>query len=120
LFLGDVSNVGAKIIGEMYGDYVKSDILQISHHGKRNGHGVNMPCMVELCSLIKAKILMWPTSIKSFNDDSRGDQYDTRLFEWNKKAMEYAEENYIASDYVTVLPLPYEKCSAYTICDDQL
>lgn len=54
MWLGDVQLEGSAVIAEMYGDYVKSDFVQMSHHGVSNG-GTK-----ELYTQIDADVALWP------------------------------------------------------------
>jgi predicted small secreted protein len=113
LFAGDISDEVAKILNSMYGDALKSDIFQMPHHGIRNGHGLNMPNVVKLCSLVKAEILLIPCTHENWLNKEQDKSLQMQLFEWNIEALKWARECYIASDYTEVLELPYAVYSAY-------
>jgi hypothetical protein len=113
LYLGDISEDVAKILVPMYGDYLKSDILQLAHHGKRNGYGRSMPNMIKLYSLVRPEVVFWPSSHEHYLDDSLDEAYQMSKFTWNLEALKSARECYIAGGYITVLELPYTMYSAY-------
>lgn len=54
VWLGDLERVGSKCLRAMYGDTLKSDIVQVSHHGY---NGVEK----ELYAIIDPEIVLWPT-----------------------------------------------------------
>ncbi len=69
MWLGDVQHAGSDIICEMYGDYIKSDIVQVAHHGSTGGTR-------ELYKHISPDIALWPTSTSSFQEQT-GDKNTT-------------------------------------------
>lgn len=114
LFMGDASDEAAKILTDMYGDYMKCDILQLAHHGLRNGHGVNMPNTTALYGIVRPEIVLWPSSWEEYlNTGNKAEEYQITAFPWNCAATEGAREVYIAGgDEMTVLELPYRSFSA--------
>ena len=58
-YLGDCMNEACKKIAGRYGDYLKSDILQVSHHGLIGGDK-------GLYQLIDPEICLWPISEQRF------------------------------------------------------
>ena len=115
LFTGDISDYPASVLLSMYGDYLRSDILQLAHHGVRNGHGLNMPNMIELYKAIRPEVVLWPTSEAHYlNADNMDESEQIALFNWNLEAMKSARETWIAGgDVITVFELPYSHFSAY-------
>ena len=63
--LGDAQTTAAKIMAQMYGETLKSDIVQVAHHG---GNG----CTTELYELLAPRILIWPTSQSNFENQTAG------------------------------------------------
>ncbi|MBE6554660.1 MAG: hypothetical protein E7663_00305 [Ruminococcaceae bacterium] len=55
LWLGDLQYRGSQTMRAMYGDYLKSDMVQIAHHG---GNGSEL----ELYKLVNAEVIWWPHS----------------------------------------------------------
>jgi hypothetical protein len=51
--VGDLEDVGSNIVGAMYGDAIKTDILQVAHHGWGG--------TVELYKYFKPTIVLWPS-----------------------------------------------------------
>ena len=64
-WLGDVQTEGSNIISKMYGSYIKSDIVQVAHHGY-NG------ATRELYTLLKPSVLLWPTSLSNYVKQTDG------------------------------------------------
>lgn len=115
LFMGDASDEAAKILYSMYNSYyLKCDILQLAHHGLRNGHGLNMPNTVELYGIVRPEVVLWPTSWEAYlNTENQTEDYQMAIFTWNCMATDGAREVYIAGgDEMTVLELPYRSFSA--------
>ena len=122
LFTGDASDEAAEILTNMYGDYMKSDILQLAHHGLRNGHGLNMPNTVELYGIVRPEVGLWPTSWEAYlNTENQTEDYQMAIFTWNCMATDGAREVYIAGgEEVTVLTLPYRSFSALRLTEGYL
>ena len=97
MVLGDASNRTSTYLTRIYGDYLKSDIVQIAHHGYTGG-------TVALYEDIGAEVALWPTGVASI--DGTADSRQNR--EYNAKAVSLAKEVYIAGgDTVHTLILPY-------------
>lgn len=96
MVLGDASNRASNHLTKIYGEYLKSDIVQLSHHGYTGG-------TVALYEDIDAEVVLWPTGVASI--DGRDDTRQNR--EYNAKAVSLAKEIYIAGDTVYTLILPY-------------
>jgi beta-lactamase superfamily II metal-dependent hydrolase len=65
LFLGDIGEEGTAVMKTMYGDYLKSDMCQASHHGIEPHH-------VTLYDIVKPQILFYPCSIKLYQSEGHG------------------------------------------------
>lgn len=61
VFLADAESQTTNLLVKMYGSSIKSDIMQIAHHGYSGGS-------VELYKNIGAKWSLWPTSQECFNE----------------------------------------------------
>lgn len=83
LFLGDLGLRAGDLFAERYGKSLKSDIVQMAHHGQ-NGADEN------LYQLIRPEVCMWTAPMWLWNNDI-GDGYDTFRFKtvivrgWMKK-----------------------------------
>ena len=60
LWLGDVQTRVSQWLRAMYGTYLKSDMVQVSHHGA-------LGCEYSLYNLTQATILWWPTHYNNYN-----------------------------------------------------
>lgn len=95
MFLGDLGEEGSNKLVNMYTqEDLKSNIVQISHHG-------NNGATQELYNLIDPEICLWPTPIWLWNNDS-GEGYNTGNWttletrEWIEKLG--VKINYVAKD----------------------
>ena len=98
MVLGDASNRSLRYLISTYGDYMKSDMVQIAHHGY-NG-------VAEAYSLIDADVILWPGGVDQFY--GRQDYYRLMDWEFNKRALELADECYVAGDSIFTLTMPYK------------
>ena len=96
LVLGDASNRSCTYLVHSYGDYLKSDIVQIAHHGYTGG-------TIPLYEAIDADVVLWPTGVMSVD----GSYEKLMARDYNAKAVELAKEVYIAGKIAHTLPLPY-------------
>ena len=120
LFTADISDEPMEILVDMYGDYLKCDILQLAHHGQRNSRGLDMPNTIKAYQIMRPSLVLWPTSEENYLDDSLDDIYLISKHQWNLEACNSAREVYIAGgDYVTVFELPYKYYSAQKIFINQ-
>ena len=71
LFLGDSSTKAVPVYLQAYGDYLKSDICQMSHHG------VEADYILELYDTVKPQIMFYPASIALFT--SSEPQYNPQV-----------------------------------------
>ncbi|NLW73461.1 MAG: MBL fold metallo-hydrolase [Clostridiales bacterium] len=65
MWLGDTCDVASPIVCNMYGSYLKSDMVQVAHHGY-NG------ATREFYELIAPKFAFWPTSEAEFTNQTKG------------------------------------------------
>ena len=68
IFLGDCMQFSCKELANIYGAYLKSDIMQVAHHGLIGGN-------IELYKLIDPEICLWSTSESRFMGTFAGEQY---------------------------------------------
>ena len=90
--LGDCGPLASETIALMYGAYLKSDIVQVSHHGYKGASSL-------LYRWIDADVALWPTT-KANYEKYKGAEYNRPLQE--------SEVIYLADREVTVIPLPYD------------
>ena len=74
ILLGDCMHEICRKLAHTYGDYVKSDILQVTHHGLIGGDK-------ELYALIDPEICLWPTSRTRFLGEMPDQKYQWCLGE---------------------------------------
>lgn len=95
LFLGDLQTTSCRKLEAMWGDYLKSDIVQVAHHGF-NG---STP---ETYSFAMPEIALWPSCQEGYNGNT------TREANAHLIAMTSVKEHLIAGFAGTrKLPLPY-------------
>ena len=103
LVLGDSEKSPCRQITKIYGDYLESDILQLSHHGL-NG------ATEEIYEAIDPKICFWSIDEERFSTDPRclGDQAGfefnkyIRTTEWTRGEESGERKHYSASRTVTI------------------
>lgn len=72
LFLGDLSLKAGEKLADQYGEALKSDIVQMAHHGQ---NGVSE----RVYQYIRPEICLWPTPIWLWNNDA-GKGFDTHHY----------------------------------------
>ena len=114
LFCGDMADDAARILVSMYGEYLKSDFVQISHHGLTNGSGREPTNVVQFYRYACAEVVLWPCSEERYLNTDGDASRDIANFGMNQAAMESARETWIAGgERITVFELPYTNFSAY-------
>ena len=99
LFLGDSNVAESTILVARYGSYMKSDIVQVAHHGY-NGYNVG----IYYCA--QAKVALYSTPQSRYEADKSS--------EANKTIHNISDEIYVASNGTVALPLPYSPNTAIT------
>ena len=92
--LGDVLKNAATIICNMHGSYLKSDIVQLAHHG-------TTPGTVALYTNINAPILLWPSCASNVKT-----RYKSSGHESLSEAINKAKDVYLAGEGSITLNLP--------------
>lgn len=90
--LGDATHATGRIMVNSYGTYLKSNIVQLSHHGVG---GITSNTYTN----IAGEILLWP-STSTYAGDVYTDSY-------NAEAIKWAKDVYIADTGITTIKLPY-------------
>ena len=62
--------------------------------------------MAEVYSLIDADVVLWPGGVNQFY--GRRNLYRIKDWEFNKRALDLADECYVAGDSVFTLTMPYK------------
>ena len=94
MLLADTTHVSGKIMEDMFGTYLKSDMVQLAHHGMA-------PSNASLYKFIQADVLLWPSTYN--HAETRFGQYASVI----NVALEYAEDVYVSDVALTTLKLPY-------------
>ncbi|MBR7184250.1 MAG: MBL fold metallo-hydrolase, partial [Clostridia bacterium] len=92
MVLGDSNTPSNDILCKMYGNYLKSDIVQVTHHGSVGG-------TVQVYNLIDADTALWPSGERSYENRC--------LREENAFLVKNVRDVYVAADDVYTLILPY-------------
>ena len=100
LFLNDLGSIGGRRLLTTYGDELKSDIVQMAHHGQA---GVNKDVYVA----IDADVHLWPTPIWVWNNASQIYQID-EVRKW------LYGENFLTADEYDIVSCLYEKYPAHS------
>ena len=92
LALADATHTVSTILQNTYGSYLKSDIVQLAHHGTYPGHK-------SLYTKINASVLLWPSNTANakarYSDDAV------------REAINKAKDVYLSKDTDVTLYLPY-------------
>ncbi len=94
LFPGDSSVESDKVIVARWGDYLKSDVVQVSHHG----HTGTSP---EFYKLANAECALFAVTVIKYDEEFPRQ-------ESNRVAVALAKEYHIASNGTVEIPLPYK------------
>lgn len=93
LFLNDLGALGGRRLLATYGESLKSDIVQMAHHGQT---GVNK----DVYDAIDANVHLWPTPIWVWKNESGTYQIDeVRKWLYGKNFLEADEYDIVASLY---------------------
>lgn len=92
MVLGDAYTVSNDIASRMWGSYLKSDIVQIAHHGYIGG-------TVEVYTLIDADTALWPLGSRTVEKNSQRTE--------NAFMLKNTRDVFVAADDVITLTLPY-------------
>lgn len=100
LVLGDAAEATGTLLDTMYGDALKSDIMQLAHHGYAGifGGAVIYP-------RIDPQVLIWPAGANCYARDSAGNSTDISVLSQLKKKAHYAV---IIADKNRTIALPYD------------
>ncbi len=90
---GDASGLASVELEKRYGDTIKCDIVQVSHHG-------HFGLSAKAYELLDAEIAVFPITRIKFDEEY------PRL-EANRRAVELAKAHFITSDGTVKIPLPY-------------
>ena len=106
LMLGDIQAVGCNVMVPMYGNYLKSDIVQVAHHGE-------IGATRDLYVKAAPTYLVWPTSTNRFNAQTAGtNSGDFYLVDYYLKTNKNILEIIVADQKTKTMPIPYTKGSS--------
>jgi acyl carrier protein len=94
MLLGDALSGAASLLTATYGSYLKSDMVQLAHHGTNPG-------TESLYANINAPILFWPSATVNVKD-----KYNKADHASLRKAISVAKDVYLASDGSKTLTIP--------------
>ncbi len=92
ILLGDTTHTSGKILEDMYGNALASDMVQIAHHGLWASYP-------SLYNCINAPVLLWPSQDYTVRDWINDEAVSA--------ALSNAKDLYIAGTGLTTLSLPY-------------
>ena len=95
ILLADTCYDSGPIMNKIWGSYLKSDIMQIAHHGQ-------WPSVAEIYHSIQAKVVLFPSMTKNVKNWV----VDSRWAAVMQVVLDYAEDIYISGDALTVIELP--------------
>lgn len=102
LITGDATNAGCAITANMFGDYLKSDFVQITHHGAGiREDGSSARGVMDLYSFAESPVVLWPSGQRAYNA-YYGDTYNAHALN-----MASTKEIFVAGSRIITLPLPY-------------
>lgn len=81
VWLGDLWKEGSALVSAMYGTYLKSDMVQVAHHGY-NG------CLQQIYSEIRPALVWWPVC---------GSNYVNQAYNTSSQSYERIADRYIAN-----------------------
>lgn len=100
LVTGDATNQACTITANMYGDYLKSDFVQIAHHGAGVGSNTSVGVR-DLYTHAAAPIILWPSGQRAY------DAYYKEARNAHALNLPTTKEIFISGSRVTTLLLPY-------------
>lgn len=95
LALGDAYDGATDILLENHGSNLKSDMVQLAHHG-------SWPGTVELYENINAPVVLWPSCLSNAKKRYAASDHASL-----RKALSIAEDVYLAGDGTVTLTLPH-------------
>jgi beta-lactamase superfamily II metal-dependent hydrolase len=96
MLLADTCYDSGPIMNDMWGDYLKSDIVQIAHHGI-------WPSVESIYHSIQGETVLFP----AIHANIKNDMFDERWGATINAALKYAKDIYISGDALEIIELPY-------------
>jgi len=101
---GDASVMASEKLEKRFGESLKCDVVQISHHGHT---GLSKNCY----ELLSADTVIFPVTRIFFEAD-----YERK--EENRRAIEIAGNCYVTGDGTVCVPMPYNRETVYSLPDE--
>lgn len=98
LFLADTTKTSGTILEKSLGDYLKSDIMQLAHHG----YG---PVNNSLYETVQAEVLLWPNTYATVSTPNK---ISTSAWKSINIALQYAKDVHFSDADMTTLTFPYQ------------
>ena len=96
MILGDTCYESGPIMHKMWGEYLKSDMVQIAHHGQ-------WPSVESIYHDIAAEVVIVPAKLSRYKSDIS----DSRWKKQTTAYLSYAKDLYTACDEPIMIELPY-------------
>jgi hypothetical protein len=97
MLLADTCYASGPILNNLWGDHLKSDIVQIAHHGC-------WPSVADIYHSIQGEIVLFP----AMTANVKVNVFDSRWSGVMQVVLGYAKDIYISGDKFHVIELPYE------------
>ena len=111
LVTGDASKVNIDEICARYGEYLKSDIMTVPHHGHNQNRYRARNGTKELYTLVDPSIVMWPDGVSAQKKKMAWDGVAGSAWEANYYLVNslHVKEVIVAGKTTTTVTLPYIK-----------
>ena len=111
LVTGDASKINVDEMCDRYGEYLKSDIMTVPHHGHNQDRYRARNGTIELYTLVDPSIVMWPDGVNAQKNKMKwngvaGTQYEANYFLVYKL---HVKEVIVAGSTTRTVTLPYIK-----------
>ncbi|MBP3333269.1 MAG: MBL fold metallo-hydrolase [Clostridia bacterium] len=96
MLLADTCYASGPILNSTWGEMLKSDIMQIAHHGC-------WPSVKEIYDSIQAEVVLFPAMMRNFKNYV----VEEKWAEVMNTALGYAKDVYVSGDAMEIIELPY-------------
>ena len=96
MLLADTCYASGPILSKMWGDYLRSDIVQIAHHGM-------WPSVVDIYNSIQAETVIFPAPLSGVKDYIKPNQPWADVM---NTVLNYAKDIYVSED-CDIIEFPY-------------
>lgn len=96
MLLADTCYDSGPILNNIWGSYLKSDIVQIAHHGQ-------WPSVEEIYHSIQGEVVLFPAMYSNVKND----MFDSRWKATMDAALKYAKDIYVSGNALEIIELPY-------------